>query len=82
MRKRIIVAICMTALASGAAEPVWPADFAEKVAANIAAAQPGAGQISTSGGSVAASMCKWYTAFSNFVSLCTKVQRGFVLRFY
>ena len=45
MRKRIIGAFCMTALASGAAEPVWPTDFAEQVAANIAAAQPYGTQI-------------------------------------
>lgn len=39
--------ICLSACAF-AAEPVWPSDFAEKLAANRAAATPGAGQVATS----------------------------------
>lgn len=81
MRKRIIGAFCMTALASGAAEPVWPADFAEKVAANIAAAQPGAGQISASNVEPVSSVRKWYSSLSEFVSLNTKKLLGFVVSF-
>ena len=78
----LAVWVCLSvAVCALADEPVWPADFAEKLAENRAASQPGDGQVATSGGSVAVSMCKWYTAFSNFVSLCTKVQQGFILSF-
>lgn len=39
--------ICLSACAF-ADEPVWPSDFAEKLAANRAAATSGAGQVATS----------------------------------
>lgn len=81
MRKRIIGAVCMTALASGAAEPVWPTDFVEKLAANRAAARPGEGQVAESGGTIATSMRKWFAAFSEFVVLSTKMPTGLTLNF-
>ena len=65
-----------------AEEPVWPADFAAQVAANRAAAQPGAGQSGTSSESIIASAVrKWYVAFSGFVKLNTKKIKGFVVDF-
>ncbi len=74
------VCLC-AAICAFADEPTWPADFAEKIVANGEAAQPGEGQRATSSGTVAAMMCKWHTGVSEFVSLCTKKPRGFVLYF-
>ena len=81
-----LVAGCAFALALAlpvvADEPVWPADFAAQVAANRAAAQPGAGQSGTSAESIIVSAVrKWYVAFSGFVKLNTKKIRGFVIDF-
>ncbi len=53
------MAFCLAALGMGAAEPTWPADFDAQLAANIIAAQPGAGQTDTTAGSVAVVMRSW-----------------------
>ena len=68
-------------LCASADEPVWPSDFDAKLAANRAAALPGAGQSATSDGSIANAVRKWYAAFSDFVSLNTKKIKGIVLDF-
>ena len=82
-----LVAGCAFALALAlpvvADEPVWPADFAEKLAANRAAAQPGAGQSDTSGeGIILSSVRKWHEAFSQFVKLNTKKIKGIIIGFH
>ncbi len=56
---RFLAATAAVAFAASADEPVWPADFADKLAANIAAAQPGAGQTDTTAGSIAVVMRSW-----------------------
>ena len=53
------LAIGLAALGTGAAEPVWPADFDAKLAANIADATPAGSQIGTSAGTVAVTMRDW-----------------------
>ena len=66
-----------------AEEPVWPADFAAQVAANRAAAQPGAGQSGTSDeGIIVSSVRKWYEAFSQFAKLNTKKIKGIIIGFH
>ena len=76
-----IVAVMAVAATAFADEPVWPSDFSDKLAANIAAAQPGAGQSDASDGSIASAVRKWYAAFSEFVMLNTKKIKGVVIDF-
>ena len=82
-----LAAGCAIALALvlpvAAENPVWPADFAAQVAANRAAAQPGAGQSDTSGeGIILSSVRKWNEAFSQFVKLNTKKIKGIIIGFH
>ena len=77
----VAVAISLSALSVSAGEPVWPADFAEQLAANLAAARPGEGQSGASVGIVAIAMRKLHAAFSGFVHLRTE-PTGCVLFFW
>ena len=78
----LMVGICIGAvLCASADEPVWPSDFDTQLAANHAAALPGAGQSATSDGVIASAVRKWYAALSGFVSLNTKKIKGIVLDF-
>jgi len=75
------IAISLSALSASADEPVWPADFAEQLAANLAAARPGEGQSGASDGIAAIAMRKLHAAFSGFVHLRTE-PTGCVLFFW
>lgn len=74
--------LCLAlALPAAADEPVWPADFDAQVAANLAAAQPGAGQSGSTGDTIASWMRKICAAFSGFVSFNTKDPVATVISF-
>ena len=60
----VCTAFFIAALGTGAAEPVWPADFAAQVAANIAAETPSGGQIGMTSGTAAITMRDWGEAAS------------------
>ena len=82
LKSLLAAGICFGAmLCASADEPTWPSDFDAKVAANRAAALPGAGQSATSDGVLAIAVRKWYVAFSEFVLLNTKKIKGIVVDF-
>lgn len=77
----LAVGICLSACAS-AAEPVWPSDFADQVAANLAAAAPGEAQVGTADGGVSAgSVRKLYEKCSSAMTLSTKRYNRFAVVF-
>ena len=77
----LAVGICLSACAS-ADEPVWPSDFADQVAANRAAAAPGAGQSAISAQPISAgSVRKLDEKCSSSMTLSTKRYNRFTIVF-
>lgn len=75
----LAVGICMSACAFSA-EPVWPSDFAAQVAANRAAATPGAGQSAISAQPISAgSVRKLDEKSSSSMTLSTKRYNRFTI---
>ena len=77
----LAVGVCLSVCAF-AAEPVWPSDFAEKLAANYAAATPGAGQSAISAQPISAdSVRKLDEKSSSSMTLSTKRYNRFTIVF-
>ena len=77
----LAVGVCLSVCAF-AAEPVWPSDFAEKLAANYAAATPGAGQSAISAQPISAgSVRKLDEKCSSSMTLSTKRYNRFTIVF-
>ena len=75
----LAVGVCLSVCAF-AAEPVWPSDFAEKLAANYAAATPGAGQSAISAQPISAgSVRKLDEKSSSSMTLSTKRYNRFTI---
>ena len=77
----LAVGVCLSVCAF-AAEPVWPSDFAEKLAANYAAATPGAGQSAISAQPISAgSVRKLDEKYSSAMTFSTKRYNRFAVVF-
>ena len=77
----LAVGVCLSVCAF-AAEPVWPSDFAEKLAANRAAAAPGESQIGTADEGVSAgSVRKLDEKYSSAMTFSTKRYNRFAVVF-
>ncbi len=75
----LAVGVCLSVCAF-AAEPVWPSDFADQVAANRAAATPGAGQSAISAQPISAgSVRKLDEKSSSSMTLSTKRYNRFTI---
>ena len=76
----LLAAGIFLSLCAFAAEPVWPSDFAEKLAANYAAATPGAGQSAISAQPISAgSVRKLDEKSSSSMTLSTKRYNRFTI---